>query len=535
MPKSKQTKLKSSKVNFKSTKVQLLATALIFAVIGGGFLLYKSFAATALNPYQFSVAKCTATVTKVGDQPCIDASAEFWVYRLYKGLEGREPDANGYQFWTQTLAGNREKPSRVTERFVGASSKAKAGSNKEFVVRSYKNFYGRDGDAAGITYWTNQLDTKARTRSEVAVVFLKNDSAINSAKKTFPAYKSKNAVKVTETARAEQEKRSTEAKNINYVTKQVLIDKMASKSKENDAKKVEAGTVANKSTISSADLQKIKKNVEFIEANFREFKGWKTKADENARSVKKLYDDAVAVTAYSPDITNANITNAWKVAQSYQNNAQSYVDNASWLAGETHKAYKTAENKLNAQNAAAAAAANRPSGGGGGISVGSGGSGRVPPGLNPGACSTALANINQGSGKNCIAKLQQAGGVTVDGIWGPQTQGVANYINGSTNKGSVCQTNPGSQACRDALAAALSGGSGSGGTNKPVATKNLPYMECRINKEGRCTKIIAKTGNGTIATKIEVCYNRRVRTGFLWTSTKIKTELCKQQAGYYKI
>jgi hypothetical protein len=366
MPKSKQTKLKSSKVNFKSTKVQLLATALIFAVIGGGFLLYKSFAATALNSYQFSVAKCTATVTKVGDRPCVDVSAEFWVYRLYKGLEAREPDANGYQFWTQALAGNREKPSRVTDRFVDSSSKAKAGTNKEFVVRSYKNFYGRDGDAAGINYWTNQLDKKAKTRSEVAFEFAKNDSAINNAKKTFPAYRAKNVVKVTETARAEQEKRSTEAKNINYVTKQVLIDKMASKSKENDAKKVEAGTVANKSTVSSADLQKIKKNVEFIEANLREFKGWKTKTDENARSVKKLYDDAVAVTAYSPDITNANITNAWKVAQSYQNNAQAYVDNASWLAGETHKAYKTAENKLNAQNAAAAAAANRPTGGGNG-------------------------------------------------------------------------------------------------------------------------------------------------------------------------
>lgn len=48
-PKSKTTKKKGSifsKINFGSTKTRIIVTLLVFGVIGGGFTVYKSFAAT---------------------------------------------------------------------------------------------------------------------------------------------------------------------------------------------------------------------------------------------------------------------------------------------------------------------------------------------------------------------------------------------------------------------------------------------------------------------------------------------------------
>ena len=50
-----------SRINFRSRKIQLLTTVLVFAVIGGGILIYKSFAASAT--WSYSIANGASVVT----------------------------------------------------------------------------------------------------------------------------------------------------------------------------------------------------------------------------------------------------------------------------------------------------------------------------------------------------------------------------------------------------------------------------------------------------------------------------------------
>jgi hypothetical protein len=95
------------------------------------------------------------------------------VTRLYYAYFGRKPDPSGLEHWLQ-----RRRAGVLLDQISGtfaASSEftRKYGSltNRGFVELVYRNVLGRAGDPGGITYWTKQLDTKARKRGQVMTGF----------------------------------------------------------------------------------------------------------------------------------------------------------------------------------------------------------------------------------------------------------------------------------------------------------------------------------------------------------------------------
>ena len=100
------------------------------------------------------------------------------VVRLYRAFLGRAPDAGGLQFW---IARKRNVPpattwsvTQIAESFTASSEfKTKYGSmsNLQFVTQIYTDVLGRAADPSGVTFWTAQLDSKAKDRAQVVLGF----------------------------------------------------------------------------------------------------------------------------------------------------------------------------------------------------------------------------------------------------------------------------------------------------------------------------------------------------------------------------
>jgi len=404
--------LSSKKFDFKRALPMVAVVALV-----GGYFVYQSFAGVALYAYQYSIQQCDGATSSgtqnFTDTNCTKKSAETLTYRLYEGVFGRKPDAGGYKFWTQVLAGDRNRPQRVAQRML-ATDEAQYGSisNREFVQKVYTQIFGRTGDTKGVDYWTGQIDAKKRTKTDVLEDFAKNkkmsmdDAYTKMGRPTNKAYvqqlytrvlgrtgdtkgvdywtaqltakkttrydlmaqfatsdasikhhagdsltfvNAQQKVAVKQTARERQEKRTTDAKAINAKTRRIVVG-MQDRSKLNNDLKVAAGKISDKqgSQISDSDLNVIRSDYSGkIAERLANFKGkdWQGAVNSNYNSVDALYNDAKAVTSYSPDITNSGITTERKVAQSHKDEAQRQVDNAQWLLNESNRALGIAQKK----------------------------------------------------------------------------------------------------------------------------------------------------------------------------------------------
>jgi hypothetical protein len=95
------------------------------------------------------------------------------VIRLYQAYFLRRPDTAGYDYWV----GQRRAGVSLNEISAAFAASAEfrtiygSLSNRQFVERVYLNVLGRPGDATGITYWTGQLDSRARNRGQVMTGF----------------------------------------------------------------------------------------------------------------------------------------------------------------------------------------------------------------------------------------------------------------------------------------------------------------------------------------------------------------------------
>ena len=99
----------------------------------------------------------------------IDATA-----RLYRALLGRAPDKGGLAFWINRRRSGAWTLVKMADYFASSAEfKRKYGTltNRQFVTRIYTDVLGRPADPGGVDFWTNQLDTKRRTRGSVMVGF----------------------------------------------------------------------------------------------------------------------------------------------------------------------------------------------------------------------------------------------------------------------------------------------------------------------------------------------------------------------------
>ena len=125
------------------------------------------------------IQKLTAepTTPAVGSRELTGAYAamsgiEGSVARLYMAVFNRHPDAAGHAYWVGR-ANNGSGLRNIANFFIGSPEFLDTYRNLDnagFVALLYRNVMDREGDTAGIGYWTGQLDT-GTPRSLVVLQF----------------------------------------------------------------------------------------------------------------------------------------------------------------------------------------------------------------------------------------------------------------------------------------------------------------------------------------------------------------------------
>jgi uncharacterized delta-60 repeat protein len=94
------------------------------------------------------------------------------VVRLYFAYFLRVPDYGGLQFWINYSKTN--SLDAVSNNFAASQEfqdRYGALTNTQYVTLVYQNVLGRNPDAGGLAFWTNQLDSAARSRGQVMLEF----------------------------------------------------------------------------------------------------------------------------------------------------------------------------------------------------------------------------------------------------------------------------------------------------------------------------------------------------------------------------
>lgn len=97
------------------------------------------------------------------------------LYMLYKAAFNRAPDTEGMGYWLAQVDGGKNIVTDIAAGFVKAPEfVAKYGTNPTnafYVDQLYLNVLGRPGEAGGVAYWNQELNTGARSKAEVLVQF----------------------------------------------------------------------------------------------------------------------------------------------------------------------------------------------------------------------------------------------------------------------------------------------------------------------------------------------------------------------------
>lgn len=93
--------------------------------------------------------------------------------RLYWAFFLRTPDLGGMDYWVGRLTAGKTLASVAKQFATSSEFQTKYGSktNSQFVTLIYQNIFDRNPDAGGLAFWTQKLDTQAKTRGDVMVNF----------------------------------------------------------------------------------------------------------------------------------------------------------------------------------------------------------------------------------------------------------------------------------------------------------------------------------------------------------------------------
>ena len=118
-------------------------------------------------------------VSKMGYNFCIKGftktkkytNTEAYVARIYTKALGRNPEAAGLKYWTSEINNKKRTPVAVAEAFFFTPEFTnKKLNNTNFVKVLYRTFMGREADSAGLKYWVNRLN-KGESRKSVLRAF----------------------------------------------------------------------------------------------------------------------------------------------------------------------------------------------------------------------------------------------------------------------------------------------------------------------------------------------------------------------------
>ena len=121
----------------------------------------------------------------LGQAPDVEfdaASAQ--VYRLYRAILGREPDAPGIMNWSTRLESGAQSLLEVIGGFTNSAEFAQtygATNTTQFVTLLYNNVLGRAPDEQGFTNWCARLDDGVMSRAQVVQGFAQSQEFITAA------------------------------------------------------------------------------------------------------------------------------------------------------------------------------------------------------------------------------------------------------------------------------------------------------------------------------------------------------------------
>lgn len=101
-----------------------------------------------------------------------------FVYYLYKGALGREPDIDGLNNHTNAMNNGRTAAVCINAFFTSAEYTGRNRSNSEFVEDLYNSVLRRNSDSSGKQNWVNALDS-GKSRLDVMKGFINSDEFTN--------------------------------------------------------------------------------------------------------------------------------------------------------------------------------------------------------------------------------------------------------------------------------------------------------------------------------------------------------------------
>lgn len=553
----------------------------------GGWLVYSSFATTAKPPaYQYSIRTCGSS-----DAACKDKSAEAWVYRMQLGVFGRQTDEI-YRRGNQFMMGNRATGTQTAAMALGYTEPRWGGmTNRQFVDKLVKA-YPVLNTPAQVTGWTRDLDQKKISRSKLAsnvaiilkqperkvlestylrsnrefITFIFRNMLKRGNSFTAPANEthvqrlnsgaltreqvvssiatsaeaiqknrqdidryvaSKPRLKITETAKQQQAKRVADAKNLNNNAKR-SADAAGKLVAENRTRRDEARKIAARGSQEQAQVNRVVAIRDRINADLAKTRNHKATNQTRHNSVKRLRDASRALTQRATDIPSAAIQTEMNVAIVHLARASNAEKDMITLQAhlktaeaQTRQGYATHQaNKKRLAEAQRRASQTTPS---------RSGNSSQPATAN---CSQAVSAITRSSSRTCIRKLQAHGGITQDGIWGPNTQRVYDALHrarintpgNNTSNANPCRVNANSKACKDALAKEMRSGSFSPSTScgsgriMVRGTCAPRYGAAKSGGKGYCSNKAVKTESKALPGSTHKQYRCKNKT-----SSKIST------------
>jgi len=108
--------------------------------------------------------------TENGNIAIASSQTEATALRFYEAALGRPADAEGAQYWTEQLASNGGQLSNIAQGFVNSTEFQSIGidSSADYINALYQGALGRSAEAAGLEYWTQQLN-EGVSQADVAV------------------------------------------------------------------------------------------------------------------------------------------------------------------------------------------------------------------------------------------------------------------------------------------------------------------------------------------------------------------------------
>ena len=137
-----------------------------------------------LTPTTLPTSIPTAVPTAVSTPPSYatptpEYNVGSFINRCYEVALGRSADASGYNYWVENLNNGQACGAQVGYGFIFSSEYMNRNrSNEDFVKDMYSMYFGRSADAAGFSYWVEQLEAGV-DREEIMAGFANSQEFYN--------------------------------------------------------------------------------------------------------------------------------------------------------------------------------------------------------------------------------------------------------------------------------------------------------------------------------------------------------------------